>query len=138
MRHHGKQHPRPAPRLALFLPLLLVMCGCGLEHPQAPSFETEINIPVGSLRYTVAELIESEERLEGDTTGTNPVYFTYDGTIDSVEVGDRLDGGRVAAISETELSYVKNGRTIVLPRRPDDRPDLAFIEERYAAFRSAG
>ena len=31
-----------------------------------------------------------------------------------VEVGDRLDGGRVAAISETELSYVKNGRTIVL------------------------
>lgn len=31
-----------------------------------------------------------------------------------VEVGDRLDGGQVAAISESELRYVKNGRTIVL------------------------
>ncbi len=31
-----------------------------------------------------------------------------------------------------------NGRKLVLPRREDDRPDLGFIEERYAAFRSAG
>ena len=36
------------------------------------------------------------------------------GRFQRVEVGDRLDGGRVAAIGETELSYVKNGRTIVL------------------------
>ncbi|MFO0514597.1 MAG: translation initiation factor 2, partial [Rhodobacterales bacterium] len=28
-----------------------------------------------------------------------------------VEVGDRVDGGRVAAISERELHYVKNGTT---------------------------
>jgi hypothetical protein len=31
-----------------------------------------------------------------------------------VEVGDRLDGGRVQAIGETQLTYVKNGRSIVL------------------------
>ena len=31
-----------------------------------------------------------------------------------VKVGDNLDGGRVAAISDTQLSYVKGGRTIVL------------------------
>jgi len=31
-----------------------------------------------------------------------------------VEVGDRLDGGRVAAIGEDELRYVKNGRPVVL------------------------
>ena len=31
-----------------------------------------------------------------------------------VEVGDRVDGGRVAAISERELRYVKNGTTLTL------------------------
>lgn len=31
-----------------------------------------------------------------------------------VQVGDRLDGGRVAAISENALRYVKNGRNIVM------------------------
>ncbi|SDO42819.1 type IV pilus biogenesis protein PilP [Lutimaribacter pacificus] len=35
-----------------------------------------------------------------------------------VQVGDRLDGGRVQAIGESELSYVKNGRavTLTMPR----------------------
>jgi hypothetical protein len=32
----------------------------------------------------------------------------------TVEVGDRLDGGQVAAISESSLQYVKRGRTITL------------------------
>ncbi len=31
-----------------------------------------------------------------------------------VEVGDRFDGGKVAAISESELRYVKSGKNIVL------------------------
>jgi hypothetical protein len=31
-----------------------------------------------------------------------------------VGVGDRLDGGRVAAIGETTLQYVRNGRTLTL------------------------
>jgi hypothetical protein len=31
-----------------------------------------------------------------------------------VGVGDRLDGGRVAAIGETTLQYVRNGRTVTL------------------------
>ena len=31
-----------------------------------------------------------------------------------VQVGDRLDGGRVAAIGKTEVQYVKRGRNITL------------------------
>lgn len=31
-----------------------------------------------------------------------------------VQVGDRLDGGKVSAIGESQLSYVKGGRTVVL------------------------
>ena len=31
-----------------------------------------------------------------------------------VEVGDRLDGGRVAAIAKNELRYIKSGENITL------------------------
>lgn len=36
------------------------------------------------------------------------------GRYKKVKIGDRIDGGKVAAISETELRYVKNGRNVVL------------------------
>ena len=36
------------------------------------------------------------------------------GRYKKVEVGDRLDGGRVAAIGDSELRYVKSGRNMVL------------------------
>ncbi|MGJ8604716.1 MAG: hypothetical protein ACSHXH_11365 [Marivita sp.] len=40
------------------------------------------------------------------------------GRYQKVQVGDRLDGGRVAVIGESELRYSKNGRNVVL-----DMPD---------------
>jgi hypothetical protein len=40
------------------------------------------------------------------------------GRYQKVQVGDRLDGGRVAAIGNSELQYTKNGRNVVL-----DMPD---------------
>lgn len=36
------------------------------------------------------------------------------GRYQKVQVGDRIDGGKVAAIGETELRYIKNGRDVVL------------------------
>ena len=36
------------------------------------------------------------------------------GKYEKVEVGDRIDGGRVAAIGQAELRYVKRGRNITL------------------------
>ncbi|MGC9420046.1 MAG: hypothetical protein ACP5EN_13860, partial [Rhodovulum sp.] len=36
------------------------------------------------------------------------------GRYEKVKVGDRIDGGRVAAIGESQLRYVKNGRNVVL------------------------
>jgi len=36
------------------------------------------------------------------------------GRYQKVKVGDRLDGGRVRAIGDAELSYQKGGRSIVL------------------------
>ncbi len=37
-----------------------------------------------------------------------------DGRYRKVKVGDRIDGGRVAAIGDSELRYVKSGRNVVL------------------------
>ena len=37
-----------------------------------------------------------------------------DGRYQKVQVGDRLDGGRISAIGEDQLRYVKNGRNLVL------------------------
>jgi len=84
------RHQRLIRRLAALPSLLMVLCGCGLEKPQGPSFQTEAHIPIGALSYTVAELIESEERIEGDITGTHPVYLTYDGVIDSIDLSESL------------------------------------------------
>ncbi|MGH1356639.1 MAG: hypothetical protein ACRBBS_16375 [Thalassovita sp.] len=39
---------------------------------------------------------------------------TSSGRYKTVKVGDRLDGGKVAAITESELRYVKNGKAVVL------------------------
>lgn len=36
------------------------------------------------------------------------------GRFEKVKVGDRLDGGRVSAISESRLNYTKGGRTVTL------------------------
>jgi len=36
------------------------------------------------------------------------------GRYKKVAVGDRIDGGRVSAIGETELIYQKNGRGVTL------------------------
>lgn len=36
------------------------------------------------------------------------------GRYKKVQVGDRIDGGKVAAIGDSELSYVKSGRTVTL------------------------
>ncbi|MBF9043885.1 hypothetical protein HKCCE4037_11145 [Rhodobacterales bacterium HKCCE4037] len=51
-------------------------------------------------------------------TGTNSdrraLVRLSSGRFVRVGVGDRLDGGRVAAIGETTLQYVRNGRTVTL------------------------
>ena len=36
------------------------------------------------------------------------------GRYKKVQVGDRIDGGKVAAIGDQELRYVKSGKNIVL------------------------
>lgn len=50
----------------------------------------------------------------GSASNRHALVRQPNGRYVKVEVGDRVDGGKVAAISERELRYVKNGRTVTL------------------------
>ncbi|MGL4309038.1 MAG: hypothetical protein ACRCSU_01025 [Paracoccaceae bacterium] len=50
----------------------------------------------------------------GSAKNRRALIRTENGRYVKVEVGDRIDGGKVAAIGENQVSYVKGGRTVVL------------------------
>lgn len=50
----------------------------------------------------------------GKATDRRALIRLSNGRYKKVKVGDRIDGGKISAISETELRYVKNGRNVVL------------------------
>ena len=55
----------------------------------------------------------------GKTNSYRALVRLSNGRIKTVEVGDRLDGGRVGSIGKATLSYVKKGRNVVL-KMPDE------------------
>jgi type IV pilus biogenesis protein PilP len=50
----------------------------------------------------------------GSSSNRRALVRMPNGRFVKVQVGDRLDGGKVAAIGDSELRYVKKGRTITL------------------------
>ncbi|MEL7212675.1 MAG: hypothetical protein AAGK92_08440 [Pseudomonadota bacterium] len=50
----------------------------------------------------------------GKPTSRSALVRMRNGRFKKVKVGDRIDGGRVAAIGESELRYVKSGRNLTL------------------------
>lgn len=50
----------------------------------------------------------------GTSASRRALVRMSNGRYKKVQVGDRIDGGKVAAISDTELRYVKSGKNVVL------------------------
>ncbi|MGK7754360.1 hypothetical protein [Roseovarius sp. C03] len=50
----------------------------------------------------------------GSNSNRRALVRLANGSYKKVKVGDRLDGGRVAAIGTSELRYVKSGRSVTL------------------------
>jgi hypothetical protein len=69
-------------------------------------------------KATVARAIDLEEMSLIGVFGTERARYALvrqpNGRIARVKVGDRLDGGRVVAIGDTELRYQKSGNTLTL------------------------
>ncbi len=90
-----KPHPKKTARaLALAicrLPLalcLVLLASCQLAPPQAPSWETEINLPLINKRYAMSEIIADEAEFYADQDGL--VHFASESKLDSFSVGERL------------------------------------------------
>ncbi|WP_299354237.1 hypothetical protein [uncultured Shimia sp.] len=50
----------------------------------------------------------------GTTSSRRALVRLSNGRYKKVQVGDRIDGGKVATISDTELRYVKSGKNVIL------------------------
>lgn len=80
---------------------------CSIEEPKLPTLETELVLPLGTLRYDVAELIEGEDSF---VTGEDDVIaLQIGGDLDSVSVGEAIDihvdgAGVDAVLDGVELS----------------------------------
>lgn len=87
----------PATSCVLLAICLVLLCSCQLAPPQAPSWETEINLPLIDKRYAMQDIIAQEEEFYADQQGL--VHFTTSVKLDSFGVGERL------AISALEESF---------------------------------
>ncbi len=91
-----------------------------VEAAQAPA-TMQPDIPTSASvarRATIESVINLREMnligVYGPSSERRALVRLSSGRYLKVQVGDRLDGGRVAAISESALRYVKNGRNIVM------------------------
>lgn len=79
----------PAPHLFASLVIcLLFLASCQLAPPQAPEWETEINLPIINKRFAMQEIIADEEDFYSDQNGL--VHFASEAQLDSFYVGERL------------------------------------------------
>ncbi|WP_298261400.1 hypothetical protein [uncultured Litoreibacter sp.] len=80
--------------------------------------------PTGTTRATVARAATDNNAIAlgkvalvgifGKSSSRRALVRMPNGRFKKVGVGDRVDGGRVAAISESQLKYTKGGRTLTL------------------------
>ncbi len=88
----GAKCPRARiPAQLLFTSLiicLLLLASCQLAPPQAPKWETEINLPIINKRFAMQEIIADEDDFYADQNGL--VHFAAETQLDSFYVGERL------------------------------------------------
>ncbi len=81
----------------------------------APNIPTRASV---AKQATVANVLKLNQvnliSIAGSSSGRRALVRMNSGRVVRVEVGDRLDGGKVAAITDRQLTYVKSGKTIVL------------------------
>ena len=83
--------------------------------PQAPSLPTRASVAQQATENRAINLRQVNLiGVFGTSSQRRALVRLSNGQIAAVRVGDRLDGGQVAAIGENELRYVRNGRNTVL------------------------
>lgn len=83
--------------------------------PIAPAIPTRANVAkqatlAGAINLRKVNLIG----VYGTSSNRRALVRLSNGKMQRVKVGDRLDGGQVAAIGEREIRYIKSGRALLL------------------------
>ncbi|OGC00907.1 hypothetical protein A2V82_05620 [candidate division KSB1 bacterium RBG_16_48_16] len=73
---------------ALLSLVFLLFSFCTFDNPKTPSWDVKINVPLTDRTYTVADLIEDESEIISLENGL--IGFRFEGTTDTVRVGDQL------------------------------------------------
>ena len=80
MKEQFATRSRVVVRLLTAVIFSLLLSGCGLEAPQAPSWDTTLTIPLINRSYTSAELIEklASDNIEIDEYGNSSFHIQRD------------------------------------------------------------
>ncbi len=80
---------RPGPLFFVVLPLLL-LAGCSLESPKAPSWTVNLTVPLVSRHYDIPYIIEHADREELVWDSVSGARFEVERTLDTIFVGDNI------------------------------------------------
>jgi hypothetical protein len=104
-----QQAPQQAPQEVAAAATLAPQRNAAPQIPSTASVAQQATVR-GAINLRQVNLIG----VYGQPSNRRALVRLSNGRYQKVQVGDRLDGGQVRAIGESELSYVKNNRAIVL------------------------
>jgi hypothetical protein len=104
-----RQTPQQAPQEVAAAATLAPQRNAAPQIPSTASVAQQATVR-GAINLRQVNLIG----VYGQPSNRRALVRLSNGRYQKVQVGDRLDGGQVRAIGESELSYVKNNRSIVL------------------------
>jgi len=110
-----QQAPQQAPQQTQQAPQQVAAATLAPQRNAAPQIPSTASVAQqatvrGAINLRQVNLIG----VYGQPSNRRALVRLSNGRYQKVQVGDRLDGGQVRAIGESELSYVKNNRAIVL------------------------
>ncbi|MBK7091974.1 MAG: hypothetical protein IPH59_09695 [bacterium] len=122
MKEQFATRSRVVVRLLTAVIFSLLLSGCGLEAPQAPSWDTTLTIPLINRSYTSAELIEklASDNIEIDEYGNSSFHIQRD--LDTVTMESIL------SIDPIESNYSKQVGRIKIVSPSDQSQSLAFSD----------
>lgn len=113
--------PEPRPRPESFAAIVRQSRQTAAAEPVSQDQRVAVNNPTSA---SVARAATEKNRISlrkvnligvyGKPESRRALVRLANGSYRKVQVGDRLDGGQVAAIGEDELRYVKSGQSVVL------------------------
>ncbi|MGJ8585936.1 MAG: hypothetical protein ACSHXD_17735 [Marinosulfonomonas sp.] len=110
VKEASKQEPQPEPK-AKKKPIVSANAASAKtpSSPSKPSVAKEATLK-NAIKLSEINLIG----VYGSSSDRRALVRLHSGRYVKVQVGDRLDGGRVASIGSSELKYVKSGRNVTL------------------------